>query len=167
MSTDGIALLTGPDARGRHRRLPREVRTAWQVGNLLGTAAAAAVLAAVFFAPFSPVASGRWGAVVLGVLVTAGLVEALVVIPRRHANYRYALLDDCIVVSRGRTWARTTVFPLHQVLYVETHHGPVLRRLGLAAVRIGTIAEPHTLGPVPTSVAEEFRRAVEARGAPT
>jgi hypothetical protein len=34
-------------------------------------------------------------------------------------------------------------------------------------VRIGTIAEPHTLGPVPTSVAEEFRRAVEARGAPT
>lgn len=162
MSSDWAVLPTGPHGGG-FRRLTPEARTAWQVENLVGTAAAAAVATVAANLPFVPVSWRGWGLVAFGLVVAVGSVEAFVVIPRRHATYRYALLDSCIVVVRGRVWARERVFPLHQVLYVETQRGPVLRHLGLAMVRIGTIAEPHSVGPVPEAVAEELRRAVDAR----
>lgn len=156
---------TDPVAGGSLRSLPREALVVWQLENLLGTAAVAAVLVFVSTGPFSPDGWRSWAATLLLLTVVLGSVEGLLVVPRRHAWYRYALRDDCVVVVRGRLWLRETVFPLRQVLYVETRQGPVMRRYGLSTVRLGTIAESHAVGPLPTRVAEEFRAVVDARGA--
>ncbi len=96
----------------------------------------------------------------IGVLA---LVESLIVVPRRYRSYRYGLVGDSIVVVRGSVVVRRFVFPLRQVLYVETREGPVLRSFGLFSMHLGTIAEPHSLGPVPKDVVEEFQAAVEGR----
>lgn len=148
---------------GLGRQLPPAARTVWQLENVIGVVVAVAVALAVFHSPFSSGSWRRFEVPVLAVIAVLGLVEALVVIPLRHRYYRYAFLDDCVVLVRGRVVLRRSVFPLHQVLYVETRQGPVLRRFGLFTMHLGTIAEPHSLGPLPRAVVEELQGAVEAR----
>lgn len=152
-------------AIGRYQGLPAEARVVWQLENVVGTAAALAVAVAVFHGPWGADSWRTWELPVVGLVVAIALLEALVVIPRRHRYYRYALFDDSVVVVRGRLYHRCSIYPLRQVLYVETRQGPLLRRYGLLTLHLGTISEPHTVGPLERAVAEELRRAVQV-GAP-
>lgn len=146
----------------RYRVLPRRVLRVWQVEAVLGGVALAAVAGAVLAAPFTPASWDRWGQVGLGAVLALAVLEALVVVPRRHRGYRWAVLEDCVVVVQGQVFVRRTVLPVRQVLYVETRRGPLLRRCGLATVHLGSLAEPHAVGPLPLDDAEWVQRAVRA-----
>lgn len=147
----------------RYRPLPRKALVVWQVENLVGAVAVATVGLVVLHAPFVDDSWQSWALPVLVGLALVTVVELAWLIPQRYRHYRYAILDDCIVVVRGRFLVRVSTFPLHQVLYVETRQGPLLRYFDLVRVQMGTIADPHSVGPLPQAGAAEVRRAVETR----
>jgi uncharacterized protein len=148
----------------RLRSLPPAAVRVWQLSNAVGTAVAIAVVVAFFRSPLAPGSWRAWEPAVLSLLVAVALLEACVAIPLRHRYYRYAVLESSVVVVKGRLFHRQLVVPLRHVLHVDTRQGPLLRIWGLFEVRLGTIAEAHSFGPLPEAVAEACRRAVEAAG---
>ena len=149
----------------RYRGLPPEARSVWQIENLLGGIAFAAVVLLVTRGPFAHESWRAWTFPVVLVAALVTLVEAIAVIPRRHRFYRYAVLPRGVVVVKGNLVLKQVTFPLHQILYVETRRGPVLQHYDLYKVHIGTIAEPHAVGPLPRAAVEEIQLAVRAQTA--
>ena len=147
-----------PDAGWR--RLPASALRVWHLDNLLGLLAASAVLGTVAVLG-RPEFARPWLLPAAALVVLAAAVESFAVLPRRHARYRYRIAERSIVVESGALVVRQLVVPLHQVLYVETYQGPVLRAHGLSLVRLGTIADPKSVGPLTREDAETLRRAVE------
>lgn len=153
---------SGPDQH--YRSLSRDVLKVWQIENLVGTLGIIAVVVAIFHGPFSDASWREWEILAFGVIAVSMLLESLILIPRRYRFYRYALLKDCIVIVRGRMFVRQAAVPLHQVLYLHTRQGPILRRYGLLKINVGTIAEPHSVGPLSMEAVREFQLAVRVRG---
>lgn len=148
-------VLAQPDWQDtRLRRLPPAALTAWQVENALGAVVGMTVLAVL-----AAVLPGArvWLVVALVAAAVGSALEALVLLPRRHAVYRYGLLAGQFVLLEGTFVQRRRAFPLHHVLYVGTRQGPVLRRLGLVKVQIGTVGDPTSFGPIPPADADALR----------
>lgn len=143
------------------QQLPAATLRAWHVDNLLGLLLWLALLGLL-------AALGRPQLAQLLLLPLAGLgvmaaaVESALVLPRRHRSYRYAASTGSVVVESGVMVRHQLVVPLHQVLYVETHQGPVLRAYGLTRVRLGTIADPKSVGPLTRDAARAMCAAIEA-----
>lgn len=145
--------------------LPRATLRAWRLDDAVGLGVALAVLGLVAVLG-QPAFAQRWLLPAAGLAVVAAVVEAVVILPRRHRSYRYRVNPGSVVVESGAVVRRELVVPLHQVLYVETESGPVLRAYGLTRVRLGTIADPKSVGPVTPDAAEVLRAAVEASRRP-
>ena len=141
-------------------RLPASALRVWHLDNLLGLLAASAVLGTVAVLG-RPEFARPWLLHAAALVVLAAAVESFAVLPRRHARYRYRIAERSIVVESGALVVRQLIVPLHQVLYVEMSQGPVLRAHGLSLVRLGTIADPKSVGPLTREDAETLRRAVE------
>ena len=153
-----------PEPRGsQYRRLHPNALSVWQVGNIAGGIFLIVVALSAFHSPFTPASWRRWELLALATIAALTLFDMCVITPRRYKSYRYALLDDCIVIVHGSVLSRHIIFPLHQLLYAETRQGPILRHYGLFQMRIGTIAEPHSFGPLTEAVAEEIQSTIEAR----
>jgi len=146
--------------------LPPATLRAWQVDNLIGLLVAAAVLG-VLVVVGRPLVLQPWLPPLAGLAAVAAVVEGALVLPRRHRNYRYRASIEAVVVESGAVVLHQLVVPLHQVIYVETRQGPVLRAYGLTHVRLGTIADPKSVGPLSTEAAAVLRRAVEASRRPS
>lgn len=140
--------------------LPAATLRVWHVDNVIGLVVASAVLGLVATMGH-PVVAQPWIIPLAGLAVGVALLESAVVLPRRHRCYRYGILPASVVVESGALVRRQLVVPLHQILYVETHQGPVLRAYGLTRVQLGTIADPKSIGPLTPEAAEALRRAVE------
>lgn len=171
MSTDAGALGCGlepvpvtsaggvPDAGWQG--LPGATLRAWHVDNVLGLIGVTLVLGSLALLGH-PLVVQPWLLPLAGLAVLAAVLESAVVLPRLHRSYRYTLSTGSVVVESGGLVRRQLVVPLHQVLYVETHQGPVLRGYGLTRVRLGTIADPRSVGPLTRDAAQALCRAVEA-----
>lgn len=140
--------------------LPAATLRAWHVDNVIGLVVASAVLGLVATVGH-PVVAQPWIIPLAGLALGVALLESAVVLPRRHRSYRYGILPASVVVESGTFVRRQLVVPLHQILYVETHQGPVLRAYGLTRVQLGTIADPKSIGPLTPESAEALRRAVD------
>ncbi len=145
--------------------LPPSTLRAWQVDNVIGLLVAVAVLGTLF-AVGRPLFLQPWLPPLAGLAAVAAVVEGGLVLPRRHRSYRYRATIEAVVVESGAVVAHQLVVPLHQVIYVETRQGPVLRAYGLTHVQLGTIADPKSVGPISTEAAAVLRRAVEASRPP-
>lgn len=105
----------------------------------------------------------QWALVVAGLALVVTVLEAVVLIPLRYRFYRYALLPDRIVVERGRLWRRRQVLPLARVLSCESRRGPVLDRYDLRMVKVGTIVDGCSIGPLTREEAAAFEAAIGGR----
>jgi uncharacterized protein len=145
--------VTGTGAR------PLDARAVhiWKTENALATAAALAIAGYLFTGPLAGTGAAAWGWPAVLTVLCLAVVEWFFLIPRRYRFHRFALTEDSIAVVRGRVLRREHVFPLRQILYVEARQGPLLRRYGLFTIHIGTLGEPHRLGPVSLAIVEEFR----------
>lgn len=141
--------------------LPPASLRAWQVDNVIGLLVALAALGLMVVVG-RPLVLQPWLPPLAGLAVVAAVVEGTLVLPRRHHSYRYRATTAAVVVESGVLVARQLVVPLHQVLFVETRQGPVLRAYGLTHVRLGTIADPKSVGPLCPEAAQVLRQAVEA-----
>lgn len=147
------------------QQLPRSALVAWHLDNALGLLVALAGLGLVALIGHPRVVQ-PWLVPLAGAAVVAAILESVLVLPRRHRSYRYAVADGTVVVESGALVRHQLVVPLHHVLYVETHQGPVLRAYGLTRLRLGTIADPRSVGPLDLEAAQVLRGAVEATGRP-
>jgi uncharacterized protein len=160
---DDVSLPDGPkDEHHHYRRLDGRVLKVWQIENVVGSFVLIALTLGLFHGPLARTSWSRWEIPVLVAIAASGGLDALLLIPRRHRYYRFGLVGDCVVIVRGKFILRRSTYPLPRILYVQTRQGPVLRRYGLVKVHLGTIAGPHSLGPLSQAEAEEFRGAVEA-----
>lgn len=129
--------------------LPNQVKTLWRLEA--ASAAAAMCIGLLVLQVWST--RPAWVSPTLLLLLFAGVLVALAVdvfavIPARHKNYRYQVGTEHLLIRQGRVFERLLCIPLDRVLLVEQRYGPMKRRLGLVAIRFGTIVDRHELGPV-------------------
>lgn len=74
----------------------------------------------------------------VGPAVVAGLIAALVWAGISVRRKGYALREREIFYRRGVIWRSYTAVPFPRIQHVETHHGPLERWFGLAALKVYT-----------------------------
>ena len=80
------------------------------------------------------------GLAVAAVLLVGYLVDQLVVIPRRHALWWYAIGEEQIDLEHGWLIVTRTVIPMTRVQHVQLERGPLADRYDLAELKIFTAA---------------------------
>lgn len=127
------------DAPPSHRLDPRALVLWRMVAGLWTVAGAAAAVggAVAVVALDLPVVLAVLPAIAVVVLGAIGVLVA----PRAaYSRWRYGIDDHEIDLQRGWVWLERTLVPMARVQHVETEHGPLQRRLGLATVRVYTAA---------------------------
>lgn len=135
--------------------LPASARTYWIVRAFLVALATCLVAVGVVVAFSWPFPVQAIVAVVAAILA----VDA-VLIPLRHAWYRYSVTPEEFHISRGRFLLHTTTVAVPNILHAEVSQGPLLRLFGLVEVRIKLVVGDHELGPVSPLEAERIRQTI-------
>jgi uncharacterized protein len=134
---------------------PRTV-TLWRLSLLSWTLAIAGVIVlAGSLAHRAPTARP----IALAVL-TAGVVAAILWPAARYRRWSFSLGADDVVIRRGVLWRTTSIVPHARIQHVDTTHGPLERKLGLASVVIftaGTAGAHITIPGLPAADADELR----------
>jgi uncharacterized protein len=119
--------------------LDPRVRRLWAIQILLATAAVAiagaAALTALAMAGDPPVALL---AILLGVLVAAGIAAALLAPPLAYRVLRFQVTPLGLAVQRGWITRSITIVPHARIQSVQTSADPLERALGLATVEVRT-----------------------------
>lgn len=147
---------------GGWQQLPDVVRTYWRLTTAMGSSALAAGVVLAFAT--LPILSTLtlWGTALTGLLVVIAAVEIIVLVPRRHAYYCFAVSGTTVRRRRGRVLRRELQIPIDKVLYVELKDNPITRRLGLVHVHLGTIAEDQEIGPVTPEQGRQIAHRVQS-----
>ena len=80
-----------------------------------------------------------WGWLIVGAVVTAGLI-VIGFIPRRVRAMGYALREDDIVFRKGVFFQRIVAVPYGRLQLVDVGRGPIARALGLSQLSLVTAA---------------------------
>ncbi|WP_078553341.1 PH domain-containing protein [Bacillus alkalicellulosilyticus] len=98
---------------------------------------------------------------ILWVLIIGFIIQSIiniVVIPQvRWKRWRYNVHEHEIDLQRGVFVIRRTLVPMIRVQHVDTEHGPILRKYGLATVTISTAATVHRIPALTFEKADELR----------
>lgn len=99
-----------------------------------------------------------------GILVVPAAVAVLalvvVVPPLRYQAWRFALQEEHMYLRHGVLFRTSSIVPYARIQHVDTRHGPVDRRLGLASLVLytaGTRGAILTIPALPAAEAEELR----------
>lgn len=158
-ANDGLEF--SPEDLSSFRSLPPRAKTAWYLESLLASAAALVMWSIVFGTSILDLQGVIWESLALVGILSSALVELLVLIPARFKHARVAVLEEGFVSVSGGTFRRTRIQPWRHVLYVEVRQGPLLSKLGLYRVRIGTISGVHVEGPLEVLSVEAIRAAAQ------
>ena len=96
-----------------------------------------------------------WLAVAFILLYT--LWEAVIVPRLKLRFWRYEISEEEIDIQHGVFIIRRTLIPMIRVQHVDTEHGPIMRLLGLATLRISTAATNHRIPALSRERAAELR----------
>ncbi|MBU8907318.1 PH domain-containing protein [Desertibacillus haloalkaliphilus] len=91
------------------------------------------------------------------VFVLGSLIHIFVVPNIRWKRWRYDVLESEIDLQYGIIIVKRTLIPMNRVQHVDTEHGPLLRKYGLAAVTISTAATVHQIPALTHEVADDLR----------
>ncbi|WP_442857377.1 PH domain-containing protein [Bacillus sp. FJAT-42315] len=101
---------------------------------------------------------------VIGVLILAGVLMLFLfvyLLPKLRWNrWRYEVREQEIELQHGVMITRRTLIPMIRVQHVDTEQGPVLRKYGLAGIKISTAATVHEIPAVEMEEAEEMRKMI-------
>jgi membrane protein YdbS with pleckstrin-like domain len=117
-------------------KLNLRVTLLWRVHALIGcgilTAIVVLVLVIVRDAPPALVAS------IIAALAAVAIFFIWFLPGVQYRRWRFHISDDEIVLRRGVIVVKTTVIPMIKIQYTDTVHGPIMRSMKLASVRIMT-----------------------------
>ncbi|WP_096434928.1 PH domain-containing protein [Alteribacter populi] len=95
--------------------------------------------------------------IIIGGLVIYGLVS-VGIFPKWHwQRWRYRIYDNEVELLYGIFIIRRVIIPMIRVQHVDTEQGPLLRRYGLASVKVTTAATVHEIPALAESKADEVR----------
>lgn len=144
--------MAAPGTGTELRRLPDATRPYWLVTDLLGLViVCVGGVVVVEWANWS-----RWWLLLPGAVAAHFLVD-LVLIPFRHAHYRYRVTPREVFISRGRIIRRGLTVATPKILNAEVSQGPIQRWFKLATVTVHQVVGEHDLGPVRPEEAERLR----------
>lgn len=93
--------------------------------------------------------------VVAGPIALVVIAAATVVPPIRYETWRFALRDEHVYLRHGVLFRTTSVVPYARIQHVDTRHGPLDRRLGLASLVVYTAGTRGAIVTIPALEAGE------------
>ncbi|PAQ14773.1 hypothetical protein CD798_09340 [Bacillaceae bacterium SAOS 7] len=142
------------------KRISKKALTVWRISGMISTLIVWLLLigGGVFvFMNDGPL----W---VIGVLILAGVLMLFLfvyLLPKLRWNrWRYEVREQEIELQHGVMITRRTLIPMIRVQHVDTEQGPVLRKYGLAGIKISTAATVHEIPAVEMEEAEEMRKMI-------
>ncbi|OZI10407.1 hypothetical protein CEW92_16995 [Bacillaceae bacterium SAS-127] len=142
------------------KRISKKALTVWRISGMISTLIVWLLLigGGVFvFMNDRPL----W---VIGVLALAGVLMLFLfvyLLPKLRWNrWRYEVREQEIELQHGVIITRRTLIPMIRVQHVDTEQGPVLRKYGLAGIKISTAATVHEIPAVEMEEAEEMRKMI-------
>lgn len=93
--------------------------------------------------------------VLTGAAAVLAVAATLVVPPLRYRAWGFALRERDLYLRHGILFRTTSVVPHARIQHVDTRHGPIDRRLGLAAVVVFTAGNQGAIIAIPALDADE------------
>jgi uncharacterized protein len=144
-------------------RLDPRAKTLWRMTGTMGAlpllaggAFASWVLLVPAGAPLYAGAAPGAAALALAVLIV-GVLPTL-----RWRRWRYEIREEEVDLQRGILWVSRTLVPLARIQHVDTRHGPLERRLGLATVIFYTAAGANEIPELSAPIAADVRDRIAA-----
>ena len=139
-------------------RLDPRAKTLWRISGTLGALPLLAVGAFLSWGLLRAVEVPLLLAI-LPLLAALGLLVVLagVVPDLRWRRWRYEIREEEVDLQRGIVWVSRTLVPLARIQHVDTRHGPLQRRFGLATVVFYTAAGPNQIPELSAPVAAQVR----------
>lgn len=128
--------------------LPTHALFVWRLSAMLmGGFLSSGILVVLWWFSFTPGwRATLWIALIL--TLASALLEVAVLLRFRHKHYRYECDHQGMRISRGYLFKRYIGIPASRVLYINLKQGPILRKLSLGVVEVGTLGSAHDLGPI-------------------
>ncbi|UOE92276.1 PH domain-containing protein [Alkalihalobacillus sp. LMS39] len=98
--------------------------------------------------------------VLIAMVFTYSVVSIFIMPILRWKRWRFDVLEDEIDLQHGVFVVKRTLVPMIRVQHVDTEHGPILRKYGLATVTISTAATVHRIPALPFEQADELRDSI-------
>ncbi|MEX2550553.1 MAG: PH domain-containing protein [Nitriliruptoraceae bacterium] len=122
-----------PGLDDRERELAPAVVISWRI-----TAALSSLLPAVVTSVLGFVFAGRWGWLVLALVVGAFLFAVVLYPPMRFRRWRWQLSGLAVDMRSGVLVRRQETVPYFRIQQIDIVAGPVDRLLGLASLQVTT-----------------------------
>ncbi|UWG96561.1 PH domain-containing protein [Dehalobacter sp. DCM] len=124
-----------------YHHLDKNIVTAWRVARFLRLAVVIVILGIPtlivarqdFFVRPAPYVYAVEAFIFLYLMVTLFIYPVI-----EYRQWGYLILDDRIEIKHGIFFIATSIIPVIRIQHISIEHGPILRKLGLASVRIHT-----------------------------
>lgn len=124
-----------------YHHLDKKIVTSWRVARLLRLAVIIVIMGIPtlilsrqdFFVRPAPYVYAMEALIFLYLIVTPFIYPVI-----EYRQWGYLILDDRIEIRHGIFFIATTIIPVIRVQHITIEQGPILRKLGLASVRIHT-----------------------------
>lgn len=128
--------------------------------------AAVACAAVIVWVPWE---SASWIAMWIGspLILIGALIDLCWLTRRQVRSYRYEITSTTVSVSHGIIVRSASTMALVQLLNVEVVEGPLARAFGLATLKLGTIGDGLSIGPIVADRARQLQAALMPAGTKT
>ncbi|MDY0404340.1 PH domain-containing protein [Virgibacillus sp. 179-BFC.A HS] len=138
-------------------RIHQDALKVWRITEGIVAIIAMLVAIALFvIAGLTPMP--MWIPIIFTMLVLLMTYVIVVWAPRiRWYRWRYEVRENEIDLLHGIWWTHRTLVPMVKVQHVDTEQGPLLRRYGLATVKVTTAGGSHEIPALSMEDAEHLR----------
>lgn len=143
-------------------KIHRDALKVWRTTESIAAGLVLLVAAGLFVLAFTT-AFPMWITLIytgLGLIFTYVFVQWVPEI--RWRRWRYEVSEDEIDLQHGIWWIHRTLVPMVRVQHVDTEQGPILRRFGLATVKVSTAGGSHEIPALLMADAEALRDRIAA-----
>ncbi len=96
--------------------------------------------------------------IILGILVGGIIVMQIFIIPAvRMVYWGYEIRESEIDIQHGIIVIKRVLIPMVRIQHVDTEHGPILRKFGLATLSISTAGTNHKIPALKMETAKTLR----------
>ncbi|WP_239326899.1 PH domain-containing protein [Paenibacillus sp. ACRRX] len=74
-----------------------------------------------------------------------------------YERFKYEVFEEEVEIRSGLIWIRDVLIPMVKVQHVELESGPLMRRYGLAEVKVVTAASTHRIKGLKQAEAEQLK----------
>jgi len=145
----------------------RRLHADWIAASRLGSAIFYAIplLGSAALTVSSVILEWNWLPLWLGAAITAAFALLFVFAVFRvpiilYNRFGFAVFEEEVEIRKGLFFISETLIPMTKVQHVKLESGPILRKYGLAEIKIVTAATTHSIAGLKADEAENFKRMI-------